>query len=213
MPAQPSGLPVGRRDPLIEELRPGLREWAVMWRAAMPAFEVDSLWADGHKHWSASWNSVPPLTPERGGAMPWEDLITADIFTVSSPDSAFDLEIDTYQGITEDQGKISVGGEPDSRSALYDRRRNRETVLFFSGTPAGAHWGRWFGRRRFALAGWSDAPDSGHWKQGWLSIYSGADSSIASYVTRIVLDTTFERYRTAWEHWVEARYRALKPRT
>jgi hypothetical protein len=212
MPAQPSGPPIGRSDPLIQELRPGLREWTAMWRAALAGFEVDSLWADGRKHWSASWDSLPPRTTKHGGAIPWDDEITAEVFTVTSPGSAFDLGIDTYQAIVEDQGEVSVGGEPDSRSALYDRGRNRETVLVFSGTMGGQHWGRWFGPHRFALAGWSDASDFGQWKQGWISVYSGADSSIATYVTRVVPDTRFERYRAAWEKWVVSRYRALKPR-
>jgi hypothetical protein len=210
MPAQPAGAPIGRRDSLMNELRPRLAEWVKMWHAAMPGFQVDSLWSGGRRPWKTAWQDLPPPR-ENAPRMPWEDLITGEVFSVRSPDSSCDLDIDTYQAIVEDENGFSVGGEPDSRSVLYDRARNREAVLFFSGTPAGAHWGRWFDPRRFALAGWSDASDSGHWKQGWISVYSGADSSVTDYVTRIVPDTTFERYRAAWEHWVEARYRALKP--
>ena len=183
-----------------------------MWRAAIPGFDLDSLWAEGRTPWKASWSQLPPRTSKHGGAIPWEDEITAEVFTITSPDSAFDLEIDTYQAITEYEGRVSVGGEPESRSALYDRRRNRETVLVFSGTMGAQEWGRWFGPRRFALAGWRDASDMGHWKQGWLAIYSGSDSSVTTYVTRVVPTEAFERYRASWQDWVAARYRVLKPR-
>src|SRR5206468_11110350 len=111
-PETRSERPIGRSDAVMNGLRPALHEWVAMWRRAIPGFEVDSLRSEGRSAWSISW--TPAFTPNRFTEVPWEDSLTAAVFTVQSPDGEFDLEIDDYQAITEDGGVFSVGGEPDS---------------------------------------------------------------------------------------------------
>lgn len=211
-PARPAGPPVGRHDALVNSMRPALAEWVAMWRAAIPGFEPDSLWKGESRAWKPAWDPVPAMSPGWASSYPFEDAPTAAVFTVTSPDSAYDLQINTYLVITDDAHGFSVSGEPDSRSALHDRRRARETVLEFSGTMGSQDWGRWLGPRRFVLAGTSDESPYGHWKSGWISVYSLEDSTVTSYTTRAVADTAFLRYHRAWEDWVHRRYLALKPR-
>ena len=204
-PARPTGPPIGRSDLLINSIRPALAEWVAMWRAAIPGFAVDSLWRAKAERWSPSWAPVPASFSDENQTYPFEDEMSAKVFTITSPDSALDLQIDTYQMISE------LGAQPDSRSALYDRQKNRETEVAFSGTMGGQHWGRWLNTKRFVLGGWS-ASEYGHWMSGWLSVYSLSDSSVVRYVAHAVADTTFERYRGAWESWAHKRYLALRPR-
>jgi len=190
---------------MMNALRPGLVEWVRMWRAAIPGFRVDSLWVVDRRLWTPVWEQLPPS--------PWEDEISARVLTISPPDSAFDVWIDADQSIAEsNSGEITIGGEPDSRSELIDRRGNRSIGIFEAGTGAGAHWAHWFGPGRFALAGWSNASDYGHWNQGWISIYSIPDSSVTHYVTRIIPWEKFQLYSAEWEKWIAGRYRFFKRR-
>jgi hypothetical protein len=211
-PPQPAGASIGRRDSLMNALRPELAEWVTMWRAAIPGFKVDSLYFVDRHPWKIVWEELPP-TDKHAPWYPWDDQISAQVLTITSRDSAFELWIDADQSIDEsDSGEIVIGGEPDSRSELIDRHGNRSVRIFDAGTGAGAHWGHWFGSRRVALAGWSNASDYGHWNQGWISIYSIPDSSITRYVTRIIPWDKFRLYSAEWEKWIAARYRTLKRR-
>ena len=84
------------------------------------------------------------------------------------------------------------------------------------GTSCWFDWGVWLSPASFALAGGQEADDFGQWIQGTLQIYSLSDSTVATYVTRIVSREEYGRYRQAWERWLRARYRSLRasrPRT
>ena len=206
-PAQPTGPQVGRGDPLINRLRPRLEEWAVMWRNALPGFELDSLWAQDHAHWAAVYSdTLDSLTKLRDSP---EDL-AFDLLGLPSPDRRHILDIDSYQVIEPFGDQLEIGGEPDSKTDLFDLKRRRVTTLQVCGTGGGAHWAVWIDADRFALGQWREADDFGEWYQGQLSIYSLADSSVSSYATRIVPASDFARYRTAWEAWVDKRYREFK---
>ena len=111
---------------------------------------------------------------------------------------------------------LEIGGEPDSKTVLIDLERRTLATIQICGTGGGAHWGVWLDRDRFALGQWREADDYGEWYQGQLFVYSIADSSVASYATRIVPAADYARYRGAWEAWVGTRYRAVlatRPRT
>lgn len=120
------------------------------------------------------------------------------------------LYLDRYQAIVADGDSLEIGGEPDSRSALVERRTNRVAILKACGTACGSHWGAWLSPTTFALAGWQDADAYSQWKQGTLSLYSIPDSTVATYLTRIVPAKDYERYVEAWEGWLLERYRALQ---
>jgi len=57
------------------------------------------------------------------------------------------------------------------------------------------------------LASWSERDYERTRIGGELAVYSLADSSVRSYLTRAVSAGEFELYRAEWEKWVGARAR------
>ena len=186
-----------------------LSEWTAMWKVVLPGFEPDSLWMERKMKWSPSQVSNLEDNPEHEET---DSDLAFRILGVTSPDGARVLDIDSYQVIEPEGDSLEVGGEPDSRPVLIDRRARTETIVEFCGTSCGYHWAKWLSPAGFALGGWQNADDYGHWDQGTLSIYSLRDSTVAVYVTRIIPASDFERYLSAWRGWLMKRYRALKIR-
>jgi hypothetical protein len=206
-PAQPSGTQIGKTDSLMNATVPGLSEWVVMWRAALPGFAVDSLWAGSRGRWRPiSVGEGDGFTEAREGP----DDVTFELLVLPSPDGEHLLYVDHYQAIEADGDIIEVGGEPDSEPALIDRRRNTVAILRSCGTVCGFHWGTWLSPTTFALGGWQDADAYSQWKQGTLSIYSIPDSTVTTYLTRVVSAKDYGQYVSAWESWLLKRYRALR---
>ena len=172
-----------------------LEEWVAMWRSAIPGFTMDSLQTGVRRKWQPE--SVQSLG--EGLTHKYDDGdLTFRILGVHSPDGRRILDIDSYQEIYSAEGNVNVGGEPDSRSVLLDREARTETVLWSSGTLAGAHWGHWLSPDRFALAGWQEDWQDAQRRQGWLLVYDLRDSTVTDYETRWVTTADFERYSTAW---------------
>jgi hypothetical protein len=174
-----------------------------MWAQAQPAFGLDSTWLVGRTRWGPLETRAYEPTPKET-----DEDITFDILGIRSPDGHYTLDVDTYQMIEPQGDTLDVGGEPDSRCTLIDHRTRRETVLGFSGTPGGYHWGVWLTPAAFAVGAWRDADDYGQWKQVRLSIYSISDSTVSEYQSRIVADAAYERYVRAWHRWLLERYRS-----
>jgi hypothetical protein len=202
-PPQPSGPPIGRRDALANASAPALEEWVAMWAAALPGFAIDSTWAAGRERWTPLYTKPfaedPLSAPDT----------TFQILGLPSPDGQHVLDVDAYQQIHMREDVLVIGGEPDSQSGLIDTTSHGEAILQVCGTVCGFHWGTWLSPTSFALGGWRDADDAGHWKQGQLWIYSIPDSSVAEYQTRIVSVDAFARYEAAWKAWLLKRYRAF----
>jgi hypothetical protein len=208
-PPQPTGPQIGRTDPLMNAIGPELAEWVAMWGTVLPRFKVDSLWGGKPQKW------VPVAHELQGGFAHRYDESdrTFRILGIPSPDGRRILDIDSYQVAYEVEGGFDAGGEPESKPTLIDRDARTETDIAFCGTPCGFHWGRWLAPHRFALAGWSDADDYSQWKQGNLSVYDLRDSTVTTYVTRIVSRGDYDRYYSAWKQWLMKRDRETRPRT
>lgn len=186
---------------------PGLSTWVHLWRAALPGFETDSLWVVSRARW------LPQIAKEGedfSETRETPDDIAPELLVLPSPGREHLLYVDRYQAIVPQGDTIEVGGEPDSRSDLIDRRTNTVAILRACGTPCGSHWGTWLSATTFALAGWQDADALSHWKQGTLSVYSIGDSTVATYVTRVLPAEDYARYVRAWEGWLLKRYQALR---
>ncbi len=205
-PAQPSGPQVGDRDSLLIMAAPVLADWAALWRTALPGFRVDSLWAVRRSRWTPE--VVGELEPDYAHKDSDADL-AFELLGVLSPDGRYVLDIDNYQVIELNNGVLEAGGEPDSRSALIDKQSRTEATIATSGTGGGSHWGCWITPTTFALGGWREVDELGHWMQGSLSIVSIRDSTETTYVTRIVSASDYQRYVAGWNRWLMKRYRAL----
>jgi hypothetical protein len=139
-----------------------------------------------------------------------EASATFDILSADSPDGRFKLVFDSYQRVSEEDGEMEIGGEPDSSPLLLDMRDSVSNAFAFCGTPCGFHWGTWISSAKFVLAGWTELDAAGHRLRGTLNVYSILDSTVTSYLTREVSSDEFSRYRAAWEASVAERYHALK---
>jgi hypothetical protein len=212
-PPQPAGPQIGRSDPLMNAIRPELAEWVAMWRTVLPGFEVDSLWGEKPRKWAPVSVQKLESIPAAENQPDDEGDLTSRVLGMPSPDGQRHLDIDVYQLIQGGEGGIEAGGEPESKSELLDRRNKTLSVLHFCGTSCGSHWARWLSPDRFALGGWSDADDYSQWKQGDLTVYDLRDSTVTTYVTRIISDSDYQRYYAAWKLWLLKRYRETKPRT
>lgn len=189
---------------------PRLLPWITMWRAAIPRLEADSLRLEG---------LAPSL---RGGyAQPAKDFDSLSkeeaaafaVLMARSPDGRYRLMFDRYQSISEENGALEIGGEPDSSPLLIDERLGLAYRLDFCGTPCGYDWGCWLDSVRFALGGWSQTGSKGDSLRGDLSIYSLAESTESRYFTRPVSSSEYARYMDAWRAWVAERHRAWRSRT
>ncbi len=210
-PPQPAGPQVGRSDPALNAAAPRLAEWSALWAHALPGFATDSLWGVGRERWKpdrviAYERSTPGVDSDREE----QDDLAADLLDVRSPDRRLTLCVDSYQVVIPAGDSIEVGGDPDARCSLIDQRHSTETVLMQTGSMAGYHWGAWLSPASFVLGGWTEADDYGQWMQGQLWIYSLSDSTVSSYVTRIVPAGDYEKYRAAWHGLLLRRYREWK---
>lgn len=194
--------PIGSRDSLMNTIAPHLAVWTSMWQAALPRFRTDSLYAAGV---SPAFRSVYRMSAK--------DLITADVtfhvFGETSPDRRYHLVFDYHREISEDG---DIGEDADSAPALLDQQEETAMIFEFCGTPCGFDYGTWVSPTRFALGGWADVDATSAWKVGRLGIYSVEDSSVTLYLTRPMPASDYERYRSAWTVWVDARYRAYENR-
>lgn len=204
-PPPPTGPQVGISDSMMHRLAPRLEEWAAMWRRAQPGFEIDSLFiADLQPAFKPG--HVQPYDASGGPA--FGDPSAVRILAEPSPNGRYRLVFDAYQFVGEVEGRFEIGGEPDSAPLLLDDRMRTSSQFEFCGTGCGFHWGTWLSNDLFALGGWQEADDQRAWFQGFVRVYSIADKTCTTYVTRIVPAADFVGYRRAWEAWVEARYRA-----
>jgi hypothetical protein len=201
--------PVGTSDPQINEAAPHLEEWLQLWRAALPGFQPESLYAA----------EVSPL--KRGPVQTLREFIPAEagdaaafeVLSVDSPDRRWKLVFDRYRSIEDEDGEVTVSGEPDSSPLLVDLRDSTVNQFAFCGTHCGFDWGVWIGPNRFVLAGWVEleAPETGY--RGTIGVYSITDSTSFNYHTRTVSASTYSRYRSAWEVWVSSKYQAMRHRS
>jgi len=207
-PPQPSGPQIGKSDPVVNAAAPKLSEWAKMWAAALPGFAIDSTWRTGSARWVPQFSGrFGPLEPESSGDLAFT------LLGLRSPDGRYTLDVDWYQSVQVAGDSLEVGGDPDAKSLLVDNESRAEAVLQQTGTGGGYHWGAWLSPTSFVVGGWSDADDYGQWKQGYLWVYSLADSTVRRYETRIVSLDAYSRYERAWHAWLMKRYRALKRST
>jgi hypothetical protein len=189
-------------------IEPMLNVWVGMWREALPGFRTDSLYPAGITRAFGSVYTQPAqdFISERG----LNDVI--EVLGERSPYGRFHLVFDRYQAITEENGEIEIGGDPDSAPVLLDLRHGTASVFESCGTPCGFHYGVWISPTRFALGGWQEVDPAGTRKQGRLWVYSIEDSVTTQYVTRAIPARDFDRYLSAWTDWVSARYRARRGR-
>ena len=212
-PPQPSGPQVGHGDSLLNAAAPKLAAWVAMCRTILPGFKVDSTWSRGRGRWSPGRKDTLQRLPDH---LNDGSNIAFDILGLHSPDRRFILDVDAYMTCEPQGDSLEWGGEPESTPVLIDLRTKVATTVEFCGTPCWFDWGVWLSPASFALAGGQEADDFGQWIQGTLQIYSLSDSTVATYVTRIVSTEEYGRYRQAWERWLRARYRSLRasrPRT
>ncbi len=186
---------------------PALSAWTAMWQAAIPGFTPESL-AGGTWSPALRGGDVQPLKNFYPAAP--EEQATFEVLSALSPNGRYRLVFDWYQEIVEEEGGIEIGGEPDSAPLLLDLRLGSSNVFEFCGTYCGYDWGCWMDSTRFALAGWSEATEGSESYSGFLGLYSLADSSQQSFITRPVSKDGYEKYRAAWEAWVKDRYRTWK---
>ncbi len=183
-----------------------------MWRAAIPGFRLDSLWRTGRESWRPILvNGAPGAAPDEDLASPpWEDAATAAAFTVTSPNGRFDLEIDTYQAIVEYGDELEIGGEPDTRAAIFDRQTRTESVL-----SCGERWPAATGAAGsttiFALGGWERFGLRAMEARLAPPVFP-ARFVLTTYVAPTVADTVYVRYEARWHTWIERRYWAAKRR-
>ena len=190
--------PIGHRDSLMNSIKPELKQWVAMWRAALPGFQVDSLRSQPRERWT-------PVAVQGLESDP--DSTRAIMLGVQSPDECRILDIDSYQWFRINGDSVEVGGEPDSRPRLFDYNARTVASVAFCGTPCGYHWGRWLSPDQFVLGGWEDADELGRSKKGALFVYDLRDSTVASYETRVVSSEDYERYFAAWKRWLIERTR------
>jgi hypothetical protein len=206
----PRELPqVATGDSAMRRMAPRLEEWAAMWRAAMPGFRIDSLYIanEGPAFRGGYVRPAGELYPgpSAGGAR--RPVLEAD-----SRDGRHRLVFDWYRWVEERNGKVEASGEPESAPLLVDLHGGTANRFEFCGTPCAFDWGAWLSNDRFVLGGHEEVDATGRWRRGRLRLYSIADSTVTTYVTRPVPYEDFERYRRAWDEWVAARYRALGAR-
>ena len=182
----------------MNSIAPQLAEWVEMWRAAIPGFEVDSLWGGEPRRRPPGYVSVYQAEVEprdKGREMAFR------ILGMPSPDGRYILDMNTLDYVKLDGDSIVVGGEPDSQCSLIDRRAKTVSILESCGTVCGFDWGRWLSPTRFAVGG-SYSPGFGEGRYGTLSIYSLPDSTVCEYRTRIASQSDVGRYARAWRRWL-----------
>jgi len=183
---------------------PRLRTWVGMWREAIPGFEVDSLTREGRAP-AFRGGDIQSLSD----ATSWIDSSSIAVLGEQSPGDHYRLVFDGYQDVSESDGKIEIGGEPDSAPWLFDLRLGSANRFEFCGTSCVFDYGCWLDSLRFALAGWEFDEES-RGSRGFLGIYSLADSTRTRFVTRAVPEQSRKRYAAAYDKWVTARYWAWK---
>jgi hypothetical protein len=181
--------------------------WTSMWLEAIPGFTADSLRPDGH---FAALRGGYVLPHGEASLTDPEDEVAMEVLSARSPGGRYELVFDQYQEVTEDESGVDVGGGPDSAPLLIDFKSKSVNRFEFCGTPCGFQWGGWVDSTRFALAGWEEVDAAGDTLRGTLGVYSLADSSRESFITRAVPSDVYARYLTAWRKWVSARYREWK---
>jgi uncharacterized protein (DUF2249 family) len=141
---------------------------------------------------------------------PKESAAAFRILSARSPDGRYDLIFDRYQCVLEDGEEIEIGGDADSAPLLLDLKRGVANQFDFCGPSSCAfQWGVWVSPTRFALAGTLlDERTMG--TRGRVQVYSIADSTVTTYVTRPVHSSRSTIYQSAWESWVRSSYRAMK---
>ena len=189
----------------MNSIAPQLEEWVEMWRAAIPGFEVDSLWGGKPRRWPPGYVTVYQAENEPGDT---EHDMAFRTLGMPSPDGRYILVVNTLI-IKPDGDSIVVGGEPDSQCSLIDRRAKTESILRSCGTVCSFDWGRWLSPTRFAVGG-SYSPGLGEGRYGTLSIYSLPDSTVCEYRTRIASQSDVARQARAWYRWLLKRYRAIE---
>lgn len=209
-PSESASIPVGRSDSLINAIAPKIAPWVAMWLHAEPEFEADSLIRVGT---ASAFRGATEQPLKSFYPPPEESEPVFLILSAHSPDSRYNLIFDWYQHIEETGEEIDIGGDADSGPLLLDLRRGTASLFGMCGTPCGYHWGIWISPSSFALAGWQEADASSRSHRGRLEIYSLADSTVTTYVTRVVPSKQFALYRATWEKWVATKFRALKTPT
>ena len=194
--------PVSRSDSLINAAAPKLTPWAEMWRKADPEFAPESLrFVD-----VAPAFRKDPLQPLKAFYPPDEEHEPVfRVLSARSPDNRYNLIFDWYQAIEESNGEIDIGGDADSGPLLLDFRDGTARLFDICGTPCTSDWGAWLSPTKFVLAG----ADTEGRVRGTLAVYSLEDTTVTSYETRNVSPQAHASYRSAWESWVDSRFRAL----
>ena len=180
-----------------------------MWRKADPEFAAESLRFLGTA--PAFRGYVQPL---KGLYPPTRELQpTFQILSARSPDGRYNLIFDWYLIIEGSGDEVDISGEPDSAPLLLDLKGGTSNQFDTCGTPCAFSWGVWLSPKVFALGGWEDEEPMGHRSRGRLKVYSLADSSATTYVTRPVAVDARRRYQAAWESWVDSKFHALTKAT
>jgi hypothetical protein len=200
------GVTVGTSDPLINAIAPKLNPWVVLWRHAMP-FAPDSLIRVGVGP-AFRTGTVQPLKDVY--PPPKESAAAFRILSARSADGRYDLIFDRYQCVEESGDEIDIGGDADSAPLLLDLKRGISNQFDFCGPSSCAfQWGVWVSPTRFVLAGTLlDERNMG--TRGRIQVYSTADSTVTTYVTRPVHSSKSAIYQAAWEAWVRSSYRSMK---
>jgi len=175
-----------------------------MWREAIPGFAVDSLIRKGR---SQAFRGGYVLSSSDARSMIDSSVIA--ILGESSPGDRYRLIFDGYGDVSEKDGRIYIGGEPDSAPWLFDLGRGSANRFEFCGTSCVFDYGCWLDSLRFVLAG-LDGGEEGESSKGFIGIYSLADSTETRFETRAVSDESREKYAAAYGKWVTARYRAWR---
>ena len=173
-----------------------------MLQSAIRGFAVDSLIREGRTP-AFGRAFVQPLKNVYPG--PPELEATFEVLSASSPNGRYKLIFDWYQAIDEDEGNVTIGGEPDSAPLLLDLRLAFSNQFESCGTDCAYHWGCWIDSTRFALAGLELVNSQGDFR-GFMGIYSLAESTEVRYVTRLIPKDGYGGYNAAWHEWVSGRY-------
>lgn len=199
-------IPVGAGDSLVDAIAPKLEPWVVLWRHATP-FAPESLILVGV---GPAFRNGTVLPLKSVYPPPKESAAAFRILSARSPDGRYDLIFDGYQCVLEDGEEIEIGGDADSAPLLLDLKRGTADQFDFCGPSSCAfQWGVWVSPTRFALAGTLlDERNMG--TRGRVQVYSIADSTVTTYVTRPVHSSKSAIYQAAWESWVRSGYRAMK---
>jgi hypothetical protein len=185
-------------DSLIHAIAPELEEWVAMWRAAMPKFKADSLWALPRYRW----------TPVAESGFEDPDSLGRNLYGVWSPDGTRCLVIDSHLWFRINGDAIEAGGAKESRPRLVDHRTQTGVSVALCESSCGYHWASWLSGTRFVLAGWQDSESGG--KQGTLFVYDLGDSMVTPYTTRVVSAADYPRYFVAWKRWLHGFIRDYK---